>query len=143
MPVTPNKMVYPQGLDVASAVATAAKSTYGDLANAVQVALPSTGQNDNGLLIKKARAFPRATVAATQCILWLTKKDDANNLNPIPLKSVQMAAYTMAGTTAVPETDLGPTVADPIRVGPGDKLWWSIGVALSAGVILALEYEKL
>ena len=141
MPVTPNSIIYPQALDITSAVATAAKTTYSDTTNAVQITFPTAV--GNGALIKKVRAYPRATVTATQIILWLTKSSDSTNTNPVPIATALMAPYTLAQTTQLPSTDFGLSVNDPVRIGPGDKLWFSAGVALAAGIVCVVEYEPL
>jgi hypothetical protein len=64
-----NKMVFTQTLKTAQAVCTAAKTTYNDTTNAVLLLTAGA----DGALLKKLTAMPRATVAATQLQLYISK----------------------------------------------------------------------
>ena len=127
--------VFTQSVKTAQAVCTAAKTTYNDATNAV---LLWTAGAD-GSLIKKLSAAPRATVTATQLQLYISK-DSGTTLHLID--SELMAAYTMAQTTAVPETAFGNiSESTPLRLGPTERLYVAAGVALAGGIVFAAEGE--
>lgn len=134
MPTTPNKIIYPQAQSFASAIATAAKTTYNDAANAVL--LMTAGAN--GSLVTDIKAIPRATVAATQLQLY---RSADNGVTLILLRAPLMAAYTMSQTTAVPETDFLFSPSSPLRLKAGDQLYAAIGVALAGGVVFNCQFQ--
>src|SRR4051812_11417021 len=100
MATTPNKLVTPQAMRAVHAIATAAKTTMNDAANAVLLAAAST----NGSVLRRLAALPRATVTATQLHLWRSP-DSGTTLYLV--KTVLMPAYTVAQTTLNAETDFG------------------------------------
>jgi hypothetical protein len=136
MSTQPNSIVTPQNVVTATAVCTAAKSTYADNANAVRL-LPAAS-NPNGSMVKHLTAMPRGTVAPTQLQLFRSP-DQGQTLNLVD--STLMGAYTLSQTTAIPKSDFGYSAFTPLRVEPGEELWVGIGVALAAGVIFSVEYE--
>jgi len=115
---------------------TAAKTTYEDATNAVQMkalaanyAVPA-----NGALLVKVWAAPIATVtSAAQIILWGLQAGDSAATGLMPLASAAMATYTLAQTTALPQTGLldgnGVFITDqnPIYLEPGLILYGSTG----------------
>lgn len=136
MAVTPNSIITPQAVKSASAVCTAAKTTYGDATNAVKLLTPGP----NGAVLYGLKAVPRATVTATQLQLY---RSPDNGTTMFLIGSALMAAYTMAQTTAAPVTDLGFSEVSPLRLGASDTLWIAIGVALAGGVSFDAQYEDL
>ncbi len=139
MPVS-NVAMFTQTTRRLNAIVTAAKTTYGDLANAVL--LGTTGPN--GGIIVHASAMPRATVTLSQLLLILS-----DGTNHYIVGSAQMAAYTMATTTAVPATPIligGRTITDenPAQLpasagGTTWSLYAASGVALAAGIAVGVE----
>ena len=119
--------VFAQAQRVAMAVCTAAKTTMNDAANAVLLATAGA----NGSLVTTLTAIPRATVTATQCQLYVSG-DGGTTLNLV--QTMLMPAYTLAQTTANAATDFGFSDYAPLRLGPNDRLYVAIGVALAGGI---------
>lgn len=136
MAVTPNNIITPQAVKTANAVCTAAKTTYADATNAVKLVTPGP----NGAVLYGLKAAPRATVTATQLQLY---RSPDNGATLYLIGSALMAAYTLAQTTAVPQTDFGYSEAAPLRMAAGDTLWIGAGVALAAGIAFDAQYEDL
>jgi hypothetical protein len=136
MSVTPNSIITPQAVRSASCVCTAAKTTYGDAANAVKLLTPGP----NGAVLYGLKAAPRASVTATQLQLYRSPDGGATLFL---IGSALMAAYAMAQTTAAPVTDFGYSETTPLRLGPADTLWVAIGVALAGGIVFDAQYEDL
>jgi hypothetical protein len=136
MPVTPNSIVTPQAVQSATAICTAAKTTYNDATNAVLLVTAGA----NGAVVYGIRALPRATVTATQLQLYRSS-DGGTTL--ILINSALMAAYTMAQTTAVPATDFGYSETNPLRLKATERLYVAIGVALAGGIVFDAQYEDL
>lgn len=128
--------VFPQDFFHDACVCTAAKTTFGDAANAV---LLSTA-GPNGSEYVRIAAMPRATVTATQ--LQLYAFDGANYFL---VGSGLLAAFTMAQTVAIPTTALvhmdgSPIMeSNPLRLQAGWKLYAAIGVALAAGIVFGAQ----
>lgn len=136
MPLT-NTAVFPQAMQTAVAVCTAAKTTYNDTTNAVLLLTAAA----NGSEVTSLSAVPRATVTATQLQLYLSR--DAGTTLAL-LGTELMGAYTMAQTSkATPTYFLHPgngmpiADANPLRLGPNDRLYVAIGVALAGGIQFA------
>lgn len=136
MSVTANSVVTPQIVRTATAVCTAAKTTYNDNANAVRLIGAAT--NPNGALVKRLFAIPRSTVGATQ--LQLYRSPDAGT-TLVLAESALMSAYTMAQTTAAPKTDFGYSDGAPMRLAAGEELWAGIGFSVTGGIAFIAEYE--
>lgn len=136
MPITTSKIPYPQAVNTAFAVCTAAKTTETDLTNAVLMYTAPT----YGALITKFKASARATVTASRLKVYICK----STANTTPYMSITklMAAGTVNETTAVTETDLGPTETAPIKLGGGDLVYVASGVALAGGIVFAAEIEE-
>lgn len=91
----------------------------------------------NGALVTKITAMPRATVTASSLLLF-SSKDNGATFNLID--SELMPAYTLAATTAIPETTFGNVSPDtPIRLEAGERLYVGSQVALAAGIIFRSE----
>ncbi|WP_218580319.1 hypothetical protein, partial [Pseudomonas sp. SG-MS2] len=75
---------------------------------------------------------PRATVTASSLLLYSSK--DAGAIFQL-IDSELMAAYTLAATTAIPETSFGNISQDtPLRLQAGEQLYVGSQVALAAGI---------
>ena len=122
-----NDPVFAVGQRSAVAACTAAKTTYADATNAVLLLTAGT----NGSLVSKLSATPRATVTATQLILLVST--DAGSTFHL-LATQLMAAYTMAATTQAASVDFGYSDTAPLRLGPNERLYVGIGVALAGGI---------
>lgn len=128
--------VFTQNGKTVCAVATDAKTTYNDSANAVKLC----DAGADGSLIKGVLATPNATVTATKLMLFVSP-DNGVTMFQLPVGAV-MAAYTMAGTTASPVTTVGSfSDINPLRLQSGWSLWCAIGVALAAGIVFAAQVE--
>lgn len=134
MAVTPNEFVSPQSVKTAQAVCTAAKTTFNDGTNAVQL-LPAL---TNGGIGYKLTAVPRATVTAT--MLQLYRYDGTNYFL---IATALMSAHTVSNTTAIPQTDFGFSETNPLRIDPTDQLYVGASVALAGGIVFDLQYEEL
>jgi len=82
--------------------------------------------------------MPRATVTASSLVLFLSK--DGGTTQRL-IDSEVMAAYTMATTTAIPETTfsrIGETT--PLRLEANDRLYVGSQVALAGGIVFMAQY---
>lgn len=96
----------------------------------------------NGSLVSKLTAIPRAKVTAASLVLFLVKANAPTVFNLID--SELMAAYTLAATTAIPETAFGNIApATPLRLEAGDMLYVGSQVALAAGIVFYAEQADL
>lgn len=123
-----------------AAAVTAALTGIGTSTVTGAVLLATAGTN--GALVTKITAIPRATVTATSLVLFLVKASAPTVYNLID--SELMAAYTLAATTAIPETAFGniaPTT--PLRLEAGDMLYVGSQVALAAGIVFYAEQANL
>lgn len=126
MPVTATP-VFAQAQRTAMAVCTAAKTTMTDAANAVLLVTAGA----NGSLVTALTAIPRATVTATQLQLYVSNDGGTTlHLN----RTMLMPAYTLTQTTANVGVDFGCSDYSPLRLGPNDRLYVAIGVALAGGI---------
>ena len=129
--------VFAQNGRTVVAVATAAKPTYDDAANAVKLC----DAGANGSLLKQLSAMPRATVTASKLHLYLST-DSGTTLHLID--STLMAAHTVAATTATPVTSFGLISEDtPIRLPVGSSLYVATAVALAGGIVFSGQVEDL
>jgi len=121
-----------------TAVATAAKTTYNDAANAV---LLCTAHATAGSLLKALSAMPRATVTASKLQLYISF-DGGTTLWLI--SSAVMAAHTVAATTSTPITFFSDITEDtPIRLPAGSSLYVATAVALAGGIVFNGQVEDL
>jgi hypothetical protein len=96
----------------------------------------------NGSMIVKLTAIPRATVTAASLVLFLVKAGSPTVFQMID--SELMAAYTLAATSAIPETTFGNiSWATPLTLGAGDMLYVGSQVALAAGIAFYAEQGDL
>lgn len=94
----------------------------------------------DGAIVTSLWAMPRATATASSLVLFLSKD---NGTTKRLIDSELMAAYTMATTTAIPETKFANvSESTPIRLEAGDKLFVGSQVALAAGVVFRAEYME-
>lgn len=120
----------------ATAVATAAVAGLATDAPTGAVLLGTAGAE--GAIVTRLMALPRATVAASSLVLFLSK-DGGATLRLID--SELMPAHTVAATTAIPETAFG-NISDstPLRLDAGDELHVGTQVALASGIVFAAQW---
>ena len=130
--------LFPQFMRLPGCVATAAKTTYNDSANAVL--LDTAGAN--GTAYVHIAAVPRGTITLTQVQLY--RSPDGGTTMYLIATGV-LSAYTMAQTTQAPICALahidGSSISDanPLRTASGDRLYVAIGVACAAGVVFVAQ----
>ena len=123
-----------------TAVVTAALTGIGT-STVTGAQLLATG-GDNGSLLVKLTAIPRATVTAASLVLFVVKAGAPTVYQLID--SELMAGYTLAATTAIPETVFANvTWATPLVLGAGDMLYVGSQVALAAGIVFYAEQADL
>lgn len=128
-----NAVVTPQAPKSAQAVTTAAKITYNDLANAVELLTAGA----RGARLTRLAVTPRATVTATMLQLYVQKGGAGD---PMLIATKLMSAHTVATTTAIPSTDFGFSDSSPLILGPSDKLYVGAAVALASGHAWTADY---
>jgi hypothetical protein len=119
----------------ATAVATGA-ATVGTDAPTNTVLLMTAGAD--GAIVTSLTAIPRATVTASSLLLYLSKD---NGTTQRLIDSELMAAFTVATTTAIPET-LFTRISEttPLRLAATDRLYVGSQVALASGIVFKAEY---
>lgn len=122
---TPNSAITPQTVVTGSALCVTANTNYATPTAPVQLLAGQT----NGARITSVTALALATVTATE--LQLYKYDGVTYKF---IKSVLMAAYTVAQTTNQPQVDFGYSDSAPLFLGPNEQLVVAIGVALASGI---------
>lgn len=120
----------------ATAVVTGAATLTDTPANTVLLATAGT----DGAILTRLTAVPRATVTASSLVLFISK--DGGTTQRL-IDSELMAAYTVAVTTAIPETvfPLYSEVA-PLRLEAGDRLYVGSQVALAGGIVFRAEFTN-
>jgi hypothetical protein len=92
----------------------------------------------DGALLTRLRAIPRATVTASNLLLWVSLD---NGTTKHLLDSVLMAAHTVATTTAIPTTSFTSYTEDtPLRLEAGAKLYVGSAVTLAGGIVFNGNY---
>jgi len=92
----------------------------------------------DGAILTRLTAIPRATVTASSLVIFISS--DSGTTKRL-IDSELMAAYTMATTTAVPETTFTMySETAPLRLMAGDKLYVGSQVALAGGIVFRAEY---
>lgn len=115
-----------------TAVVTAALTGIGT-STVTGAQLLATG-GANGSLITRLTAIPRATVTASSLVLFVVKAATPTVFNLVD--SELMGAYTLAATTAIPETVFGNITPEScLPLDPGDMLYVGSQVALAAGIV--------
>lgn len=131
---------FAQTYKTGTAVVTAALTGIGTSTVTGAILLATAGTN--GALVTKITAIPRATVTAASLVLFLVKANAPTVFNLID--SELMAAYTLAATTAIPETAFGNISPNtPMRLEAGDMLYVGSQVALAAGIVFYAEQADL
>lgn len=119
----------------ATAVATGA-ATVGTDSPTNTVLLMTAGAD--GCIVTGLAAIPRATVTASSLLLYLSK--DSGTTQRL-IDSELMSAYTMATTTAVPETTFTRiSESAPLRLEAGDRLYIGSQVALASGIVFTAQF---
>jgi hypothetical protein len=119
----------------ATAVVTAVATVTTD-APSNTVELLTAGAD--GAILTRLTAIPRATVTASSLVVFISS--DSGTTKRL-IDSELMAAYTMATTTAVPETTFATySETTPLRLMAGDKLYVGSQVALAGGIVFRAEY---
>lgn len=136
MPVTANSIITPQAPKSAQTVCTAQKvaTTLNDNTNTVL--LLTAGPN--GGRLTKLVATPRATVTATGCLVFSSPDGTTMYLKD----SMSMPAQTIPTpiTAALNRSDFGYSDTNPMILGPNERIYVAISVALAAGVVFVAEY---
>jgi hypothetical protein len=119
----------------ATAVCTAAAGVTNDTpANTVELLTAGA----DGAILTRLTAIPRATVTASSLVVFISK--DSGTTKRL-IDSELMAAYTMATTTAVPETTFTMySETTPLRLEAGDQLYVGSQVALAGGIVFRAEF---
>lgn len=133
MPVTPNSVITPQAVKTAQASCATAKSSYGNLTNAVLLLTAGA----NGAVLYGLTCVPTATVAATQCQLFTSPDGTAAKF----VRAATMSAYTMAASTSPTPTDFGFTESSPRRLRANEQLW--VGIGVTGAIDFDAQYEDL
>ena len=137
-----NDAAWPTQFLRARAVVTAAKTTFADLVNAVELqrfdinaAGGPIGGNYGGL-IKRVTASARATFTGGRLFLFAS----LDNGNTIDQRGFALlAAYDTTQSTGVAPADFGATETVPFRVAAGERWWAATAVALAAGIVVQAE----
>lgn len=130
-----NTAVFAQTPKIGTAVATAAAAITNDTpTNTVELLTAGA----DGCIVTRLTAIPRATVTASSLVLFVSI--DGGTTKRL-IDSELMAAYTMATTTAVPETAFANyTETTPLRLPANAKLYAGSQVALASGIVFRAEY---
>jgi len=132
MPVSPNSIITPQQPRAnAVALSTTANTNYTAPTNTVLVATAGV----NGARVTKLRVIPTGTVTATQ--IQLFRSSDSGTTKRF-LNSLLVPAYTMASTSAAPQTDFLFSDANPMILAPNEQVFLAPGVS---GVAINAECE--
>lgn len=90
-----------------------------------------------GTVVNKVSAAPRSTITDASLLLFLSK--DGGTTKRL-IGSVLMKGYTLAATTAIPETAFAGITSDtPIRLETGDSLYVGSQVALASGIVFTAQ----
>lgn len=134
MAVTPNSIVTPQTPKTAAIVLTTASTDIDDVPSA-SVLLVTAGTN--GGRVTRVRAMPRATVAPTDILLYLSK--DGGTTQRL-IDSRLLAAHTVDNATAIVGKDFGYSEANPLLLEAGDRLYAAATVAMAGGIVVSAEW---
>jgi hypothetical protein len=89
----------------------------------------------NGARITRLTALARATVSATELQLYVS--NDGGTTKRL-IRSILMAAYTVAQTTGQTAVDMGYSDSAPLILGASDTLYVGIGVT-NTGIVFRAE----
>lgn len=133
MPMT-NTAPFPQIPRTKAATCTAA-ATIADNNPANIVELCTAGVN--GAVLTKLTATPRATVSATNLLLFLQKQGTTTKEL---IDTATMLAGTVNTSTSVRPTSFGYSELATLRLEAGDKLFVGAMVALASGIVFKAEF---
>lgn len=120
----------------ATAVVTGAAGTITGDTPTNTVLLATAGAD--GAILTRLTAIPRATVTASSLVIFISK--DSGTTKRL-IDSELMAAFTVATTTAIPETTFTMySETTPLRLEAGDQLYVGSQVALASGIVFRAEY---
>lgn len=126
---------FAQSPKTATAVATGAATVTTDSPSNTVLLLTAGA---DGAIVTALAAVPRATVTASSLCLWISK--DAGTTQRL-IDSELMSAFTVATTTAIPETTFSRiSESSPLRLEAGDKLYVGSQVALASGIVFTAQY---
>lgn len=129
-----HKPVFAQDPKTFGEILTAAGSASG--ADAIE--LYEAGPE--GCLISRLSVTPLGTVTATGVTIYIQM---AGTTAKIPRFSLSIPAYTFEATARLPIEDVsGVSETEPIRLGPGDKLFATTHVANAAGIAVGGEAQE-
>jgi hypothetical protein len=128
---------FAQTIKTATAVATAAVASITTDAPTNTLLLFAAGSE--GALLTKLTAIPRATVTASDLVLFISK--DSGTTKRF-IDSKLMGAYTAATTTATPVTAFDYSESSPLRLEAGDEIYVGSQVALADGIVFKAEYTE-
>jgi hypothetical protein len=134
MAVTPNSIITPQTPKEAVNVVSTAETSY---TTPVNTALLFTA-GSNGSRVTKITSMPRATVTATNLLLFVNAAP--SNTQLFLIDSVLMAANTLATNTATPRTDWGYSDTTPLYIAANASVYVAAQVALANGIVTKVEY---
>lgn len=118
------------------AICTSASSSLTTTTPTETVKIVTAGAN--GAILTALSAMPRATVAASCLLVWVSK--DAGTTKYL-IDSALMAAHTVASNTAIPATTFSTYSEDnPFRLQAADEIYVGSAVALAGGIVFEAEY---
>lgn len=136
--MTANSVVFPQGINTAQAAVTAAKTTYGDNANAVLLLTAGA----TGSIVYGMTALPKGVLAADTKVMLFRSQDAGVTLSYI--RSVLVKAYAADAATTVPTlADFGFTETAPLRLKATERLYVGGFAAAANGIAIDAQYEDL
>lgn len=122
----------------ATAVVTGAAGTITGDTPTNTVLLATAGAD--GAILTRLTAIPRATVTASSLVIFISK--DSGTTKRL-IDSELMAAFTVATTTAIPETTFTMySETTPLRLEAGDELYVGSQVALASGIVFRAEFTN-
>lgn len=130
MAATANSIITPQTPKTANCVLTTASTDIDDAPSA-SVLLWTAGAN--GSRVTKVTAIPRATVTASNLMLYISA--DSGTTQRL-IECALMSAFTVANTTEIPTTDFGYSEDNPLILGANERLYAATAVALAGGIVV-------
>ena len=134
MAAEPNAFISPQSVRAATAITTAAETSY-HAPGAGAVKLATFGPN--GARVTRLRSRPRANATAMGLHLYLST--DAG-VTKVLIDSALLNAHNPAATTKIPETDWLYSDVNPLILPANAELWISQAVLLANGIAHEIEW---
>lgn len=132
-----NVAVFAQTPKTGTAVVTLASASITTDAPTNTVLLMTAGAN--GAIVTRLTAIPRATLAASSLLLFLSS--DAGVTQRL-IDSETMPAQGVSAAAGIAETAFtNCSEARPIRLAAGDQLYFGTQVALAAGIVAKVEWS--